>query len=76
MNLEIRWLKKAILLSVSDVLAWEIENVYIDVERNAQHPLEHPANMTINTLNSAVYGGDDGARTRDLCRDRSTFAGN
>jgi hypothetical protein len=25
---------------------------------------------TINRAFSAVYGGDDGARTRDLCRDR------
>ncbi len=24
---------------------------------------------TINRAFSAVYGGDDGARTRDLCRD-------
>ncbi len=24
----------------------------------------------------ALYGGDDGARTRDLCRDRSTVVGN
>jgi hypothetical protein len=31
---------------------------------------------TINRLFPAVYGGDDGARTRDLCRDRSTVVGN
>ena len=24
----------------------------------------------------ALYGGDDGARTRDLCRDRSAFEHN
>jgi hypothetical protein len=24
----------------------------------------------------ALYGGDDGARTRDLCRDRSAFGRN
>lgn len=28
---------------------------------------------TINRAFSAVYGGDDGARTRDLCRDRAAL---
>jgi len=28
---------------------------------------------TINDLDSGVYGGDDGARTRDLCRDRAAL---
>ena len=28
---------------------------------------------TINHAFSAVYGGDDGARTRDLCRDRAAL---
>jgi hypothetical protein len=28
---------------------------------------------TINHLVSYVYGGDDGARTRDLCRDRAAL---
>jgi len=28
---------------------------------------------TINDLDSGIYGGDDGARTRDLCRDRAAL---
>jgi hypothetical protein len=27
----------------------------------------------INRLFYLIYGGDDGARTRDLCRDRAAF---
>jgi hypothetical protein len=30
-------------------------------------------NVAINNVDSVVYGRDDGARTRDLCRDRSAF---
>ena len=29
--------------------------------------------IAINHACSAVYGGDDGARTRDLCRDRAAL---
>ena len=29
--------------------------------------------IAINRLFSLVYGGDDGARTRDLCRDRAAL---
>jgi hypothetical protein len=29
--------------------------------------------VAVNHLNSRVYGGDDGARTRDLCRDRAAL---
>ena len=29
--------------------------------------------IAVNHCASRVYGGDDGARTRDLCRDRSAF---
>ena len=28
--------------------------------------------IAINRLFTQVYGGDDGARTRDLCRDRAS----
>jgi hypothetical protein len=29
--------------------------------------------IAITTYVSMVYGGDDGARTRDLCRDRAAL---
>ena len=32
--------------------------------------------VAINLVFLGVYGGDDGARTRDLCRDRAQESGN
>ena len=32
--------------------------------------------IAVNHCASRVYGGDDGARTRDLCRDSESTTGN
>ena len=36
--------------------------------RNGKYDPAHP--VTVNYPSDSMYGGDDGARTRDLCRDR------
>jgi hypothetical protein len=50
--------------------------MYIYVEEECSAPSCTLANEAINNVDSVVYGGDDGARTRDLCRDRTDGSGN
>ena len=49
-----------------------ISDIYID-GRMLNTLLSTLTNEAINNVYSAGYGGDDGARTRDLCRDRAEF---
>ena len=44
--------------------------------RGCRSSLTPLTNVAINNVDSVVYGRDDGARTRDLCRDRSAFRSN
>jgi hypothetical protein len=49
--------------------------MYIYVEEECSAPSCTLANEAINNVDSVVYGGDDGARTRDLCRDSPPLSG-